>query len=758
MAQTHRMTMFRPLLGLACLPLAALATGSTHAAGVGARVSGSSAAAKAAPEQFLPYCTPGIAKGEADKGALGLYDIGGGKLAADAVDAKSAGDCLKATIAGLSLNIDGIALNLEGQVQYHGLSGTPQRVIRAETINPVLCESYLTGPSIYSLELRNSNNDILGPGGSLPGISSLRYQLATGAFEPQLDRAQYGPWVRCYDATLPNAVIVPENPEAVFGAGFESSSDVRVEFLDVDGNPITSGQMVSTIGADSVYKVRVSNHGEADATGVRVREFLPRASGPLTPTMTAVSCFNETIAQNCNVDANSALFHNVGTLAPGASVTYRLTRKVNGASPLDPQNGGLTSVAAFVDPDAVYDTAPANNSRRLQIGLVENGIPVANGGVRSTPEDTPFAITLSGTDPDGDAIVGWNVSTPPAHGQLTGTAPDLTYTPDADYFGADSFSYRVTDSRGGISAPATVSITITPVNDGPRILTQLGNVSYAEGASVEIDASAAFVDPEGDAFTVDVTGLPAGVQYFAGLRAIAGVLGLSSSGSYTVVLTATETATNLTASQEFTLLVTNTNQNPSVATPIADRNDLEGSVISTSIAANFTDPDAGDVLSFSVSAGALPPGLILAANGQISGTISQTAADGSPYSITIRADDGEGGTVDDTFEWTVEAVNAAPQPFGTISNRTGTVGTMFSISGAIIRDAFFDPDGDTLTYSAGTTLPPGVFINPEDGSIVGVPSDVGAYVVEITATDDGDNPGPLSTTQTFTISISPPPP
>ena len=52
------------------------------------------------------------------------------------------------------------------------------------------------------------------------------------------------------------------------------------------------------------------------------------------------------------------------------------------------------------------------------------------------------------------------------HGTLSGTAPPLTYTPAADYFGPDSFTFTVFDGQA-TSVPATVTITVTEVNDPP---------------------------------------------------------------------------------------------------------------------------------------------------------------------------------------------------------------------------------------------------------------------------------------------------
>ena len=78
-----------------------------------------------------------------------------------------------------------------------------------------------------------------------------------------------------------------------------------------------------------------------------------------------------------------------------------------------------------------------------------------------------MAITLNGTDPDGDALT-FSVVTPPAHGTLGSTAPNLSYHPATRFNGTDSFAFTANDGRTN-SAPATISLTINPVNDAPRL-------------------------------------------------------------------------------------------------------------------------------------------------------------------------------------------------------------------------------------------------------------------------------------------------
>jgi len=94
-----------------------------------------------------------------------------------------------------------------------------------------------------------------------------------------------------------------------------------------------------------------------------------------------------------------------------------------------------------------------------------NHEPTANDQAVELDEDTTAAITLTGTDQDGDPLTFKIVSTP-AHGTLSGNAPALNYAPSADYNGSDSFTFIVNDGQAD-SRAATVNLTVKPVNDAP---------------------------------------------------------------------------------------------------------------------------------------------------------------------------------------------------------------------------------------------------------------------------------------------------
>jgi len=94
-----------------------------------------------------------------------------------------------------------------------------------------------------------------------------------------------------------------------------------------------------------------------------------------------------------------------------------------------------------------------------------NDAPVANTQSISTNEDQSIYITLTASDVDGDTLT-YSVEVEPSHGTLSGTAPNLTYSPEANYNGPDSFSFKVNDNTVD-SAVATVNITVNPRNDAP---------------------------------------------------------------------------------------------------------------------------------------------------------------------------------------------------------------------------------------------------------------------------------------------------
>ncbi len=200
-----------------------------------------------------------------------------------------------------------------------------------------------------------------------------------------------------------------------------------------------------------------------------------------------------------------------GTDVDGDSLTYSVVQApshgtLSGTLP----NLTYRSAADYHGPDSftfqVTDTSGAG-SNVATVSLTVwpvNDAPVAIVQDVFTDEDIPVAITLTGTDVDGDSLT-YTVVQAPSHGTLSGTAPNLTYTPAADYHGPDSFAFQVTDTSGVTSNVASVNLTVRSVNDAP--------VALAGSASTDEDTSVALTlggtDVEGDSLTHTVVQAPA---------------------------------------------------------------------------------------------------------------------------------------------------------------------------------------------------------------------------------------------------------
>ena len=136
-----------------------------------------------------------------------------------------------------------------------------------------------------------------------------------------------------------------------------------------------------------------------------------------------------------------------------------------------------------------------------------NGAPVANPQSLQTPFETPIALVLSGADPEGDAL-SYRVVSPAAHGQLSGEAPHLVYTPEGGFTGTDSFDFVVSDGELE-SAPATVTIEVGRNNSPPEIVSPPVQ-QVSEGALYGYDVRA--VDPDSDdVLTYSLRDAPAGM-------------------------------------------------------------------------------------------------------------------------------------------------------------------------------------------------------------------------------------------------------
>jgi len=185
-----------------------------------------------------------------------------------------------------------------------------------------------------------------------------------------------------------------------------------------------------------------------------------------------------------------------------------------------------------------------------------NDAPVASNQSVTTAEDTAVGVTLGATDIDSGSLT-FSIVAAPGHGSLVGTPPNVTYTPAANYYGADAFTFRATDGSLN-SNTATVSITITPVND-PPVANPDGPILVTVGATQFINVLANDTDVDGNALTI--ASVTQGAHGTVVVATNGGVTGLNYTANATFVGTDTFTYTiNDGAGGAATANVTTTSQ------------------------------------------------------------------------------------------------------------------------------------------------------------------------------------------------------
>ena len=152
--------------------------------------------------------------------------------------------------------------------------------------------------------------------------------------------------------------------------------------------------------------------------------------------------------------------------------------------------------------DATFEYTISDGNSGTDTGLVTihvtpiNDPPQANNFDTNTSEDTPLGITLTGSDIDSDSLTFELVGSP-ANGSITGLNPatgQLTYTPNLNYNGPDSFTFKVNDGTAD-SNIATVEITVSPVNDPPTADAGTDQI-LDEGSTVNLTGTG--TDPDND--------------------------------------------------------------------------------------------------------------------------------------------------------------------------------------------------------------------------------------------------------------------
>jgi VCBS repeat-containing protein len=309
-----------------------------------------------------------------------------------------------------------------------------------------------------------------------------------------------------------------------------------------------------------------------------------------------------------------------------------------------------------------------------------NTAPVANSQSVITAEDTAKAITLTASDAESNPLT-YAIVTGPSHGSLSGTPPNVTYTPAANYSGADSFTFRASDGSLN-SAPATVSVSVTAVNDAP--VAQAQSVSTAENAAKAITLAA--TDVETGVLTYTVVSGPAHGTLSGTAPNITYTPAANYNGADSFTFRASDGSLNSTPA---TVSVTVTAVNDAPAAQAQSVSTAEDTAKAITLVATDAETSA---LTYAIVTGPL--------HGSLSGTppnVTYTPAGNyiGADSFTFRASDGSLNSTPATVSVTVTAVNDAPVA------QIQSVSTAKGAAKAITLAAV-DAETNTLTYAIVT--------------------------------------------------------
>ncbi|MHC4925715.1 MAG: putative Ig domain-containing protein [Planctomycetota bacterium] len=249
-------------------------------------------------------------------------------------------------------------------------------------------------------------------------------------------------------------------------------------------------------------------------------------------------------------------------------------------------------------------------------------------------ENQTLQLTVSATDADGDSL-SYSAENLPAGAVFSGQT--LSWTPTYSQAGTYDILFSVTD--GAESDTQTVTVTVLPVNQAP-VLSAIGNKATAEGQAVTFTISA--TDPDNDALTLTCSPLPAGASFVGGR--FSWTPGYNQSGDHTLTFQVSDGV--LTDSETMVVSVSNTNRTP-VLGQIIDQTVTVPDTLTVTVPCTDADND-----TISLSSQNLPGGATLD-NGVL--TWTPTADQAGTWSITIIANDTNGGTDTMTFQVTVDA-------------------------------------------------------------------------------------------------------
>ncbi|WP_166111904.1 Ig-like domain-containing protein [Pseudoalteromonas sp. Z9A5] len=430
----------------------------------------------------------------------------------------------------------------------------------------------------------------------------------------------------------------------------------------------------------------------------------------------------------------------VNTTAITTTQNGELTLNIDGSFTYQP-NLDFVGVDSF--------TYSVSNDQGLtataQVILSESGVntfPEANDDQFTLEEDSPTTllnVLANDTDADGDTITISNVEN--TVGEVTIVNEQIEFTPPANFSGEIVLTYTIIDgfavgTPGASDTTATVTITVTPINDAP--IANTDSVTTSADSPIEIDVLANDSDIEGSNLTIVSASVARGSVVVTNNKLTYTPV-LNSSGVEVISYTITDGVSNSSSTVFVTIVTTSSNNPPVTNSDSATRNE-DAAPFLIDVLANDTDPD-GD--SLVISAASVDTGLVSVVSNKIQYTAN--ANFNGVATVTYTASDGNGGVNSAILSITITPVNDSP-----IANADSA--TMDENAAPLLIDVLAndsDPDGDNLTITAVSANVGAVSVISNKIQYTNDTNFNGVATVTYTASDG--NGGTSSTTLSITI-------
>lgn len=316
-----------------------------------------------------------------------------------------------------------------------------------------------------------------------------------------------------------------------------------------------------------------------------------------------------------------------------------------------------------------------------------NDAPVTQNVSFTTDEDTPYTESYTNyvSDVDGDNLTITAV-TNPTNGTATCDGTDCTYTPNQNYNGTDSFTYKVNDGELD-SNISTVSFTVNPVNDAPTTNDVSATIDENRTANRLVGITLDGSDIEGDALTYSVVSDASNGTTSISGATLTYTANQDWNGTETITYKANDGSLDSNIST-ITIIVNAVNDAPVIQDQGASTN--EDTAVTTTL--SVVDVDTVQGMTRSIVSNPSNGSVVLSGSGNQTATYTPNANWNGTDTFTWKANDGTLDSNTATLTITVAAVNDAPATTNVSTTTAYETATNITLSGT-------DIDGDTLTYS-----------------------------------------------------------